>query len=81
MDIFSTSFKPEFSVFGDHLVKIVETMPFSARVQDVKTGKYFLANKYQAKHQGCNRVEEVLDVTWDEICTKGLSHETDYKVR
>lgn len=55
---------------GDFLLRLVEAMSCSSRVQDIKTGKYLLANKYQASNHGCDRVEEVLDVSWEEICIR-----------
>jgi hypothetical protein len=39
-------------IIGDVLSDLIQAIPFSAHVRDVGTGKYLLANRYQAKFNG-----------------------------
>lgn len=55
------------TLFGDALLKIIEILPFSAHLRDIKTGKYFLANHFQAKNHGCEKIEQVLDINYSDI--------------
>lgn len=62
MDKFLNS-EPPFSLYGDQLLKLIELLPFSAHLRDVETNQYVLANQFQAKNNGFERVEEVIGLT------------------
>ncbi len=46
---------------------LIRTFPFAAHVRDVRTGKYLIANKYQALNQGFDDIDEVTNVTYTDI--------------
>lgn len=59
--------KAQFSLYGDQLSQLIETLPFSAHLRDVKTDRFLMANQYQANNQGFDLAKAIIGVTSKEL--------------
>lgn len=51
----------------EQLYMFINTLPFAAHVRDVVTGKYILANKYQASNHGLEDTRSVTNITYSDL--------------
>lgn len=55
--------KTPISAHGDSLSNIIENLPFSGHLRDSETGRFLMANQYQANNNNLKKIEDVLQST------------------